>query len=361
MPNTPSLSPLHSPKISLKSPLPDSQVEVEELTERLEETGLEDEISPPSSVTHSITSSTNFQARPLPVSHTTPSITPRLSKAALLRMGITPPAPPSRTPSNATTSTTSLSTETRNVPLPRSLTAPTVGPRPTRASVLRAGNGEVRPNLGPRQASTTSQRSSTASFENTPGHRRQSLQIQVNSVAPPSIAPRQTKASALRAGELTESTNKGPRMSMSTAERAMRATNDNALGYRRHSLQISVSSIAPPTVAPRQTKASALRAGDLTQNENRGPRQALGTSERGFRDDNTPGYKRRPTGVVIPSTREPTVKPRMTKAATLRTGTPMIREDTEESIEGERDSKPIVVDVPVPKRPTPLTVTSKPP
>jgi len=70
----------------------------------------------------------------------------------------------------------------------------------------------------------------------------------------------------------------------------------------------------------------------VTESTNRGPRQSLSTAERGKRDDDTPGYRRRSLAVVVPSIKEPLVKPRMTKAASLRTGESMpvtIREEVD--------------------------------
>lgn len=113
-----------------------------------------------------------FKARPVPISMSMPSITPRLSKAAALRMGIAVPPRPRPFPSNQGAASTSM-TEKRVVELPKSLAKPSIEVRPTKASAFRidgqdlASQARIRPPTTRRQSLNTSERS--AGFEGLPG------------------------------------------------------------------------------------------------------------------------------------------------------------------------------------------------
>ena len=170
--------------------------------------------------------------------------------------------------------------------LPKSLSTPAIAPRPTRASALRAGDSEAidasRPIVNRRQSAGTSERS--AGFEDTPGHRRRSLQVTVASTQTPNVAPRTNRAAALRAAagpdgmaplledaeDATSGTKRAGayirpatvrRESFGTSGRSDSSAFSNTPGFRRHSLNVSVASVRQPTIAPRPTKASTLRAG----------------------------------------------------------------------------------------------------
>lgn len=109
-------------------------------------------------------------------------------------------------------------------------------------------------------------------------------------------------------------------------------------------------------MAPRQNRAAMLRAGG-TENvdPNSRPasvprRQAEGTSDRGNRYEDVPGYRRRSLQISVASTAAPSIQPRMTKAAALRMGVPFsspsvrsepafegVEEDEQEMLAGPTD------------------------
>lgn len=197
-----------------------------------------------------------FRARPLPASTAEPNSSPRMSKAAMLRLGIpwtapvrssTPHADPSHPPPTP-----------RFIPTPASLNPPTVAPRATRASALRTDGPASAIPPAPRV-----KRSDSEIFENTPGHsfRRHSLITPIASIAEPKQAPRPTRASALRAGQ-EPSPNPG-----SSSRRAAAAaggggeTRDLFEGTPGHprAERIEVKATAPPELEVRPTRASMLR------------------------------------------------------------------------------------------------------
>lgn len=128
----------------------------------------------------------------------------------------------------------------------------------------------------------------------------------------PDIAPRTTKAAALRAGIVYNGT-RGPRVAPTREQQKQNFM--DVPGHKR-STTIAVASTAAPTIAPRMTKAAALRQGikpapKLT-------RQVSSTSSNNSETfDGVPGHKRRETISVL-STRTPTVGPRLNKSAALR-------------------------------------------
>ncbi|KAF8312467.1 hypothetical protein DL93DRAFT_1305179 [Clavulina sp. PMI_390] len=133
--------------------------------------------------------------------------------------------------------------------------------------------------------------------------------------AVPSIAPRMSRAAALRAGLLdpkASPTSSGPRAPLSKED--MARTFANVPGHKRAST-IAVASTAPPTIAPRATRASLLRKGETPVAVR--PRASLGSSL----TSETPGYKRN-LKLNVASTAPPAIQPRATKASALRTGQP---------------------------------------
>ena len=78
---------------------------------------------------------------------------------------------------------------------------------------------------------------------------------------------------------------------------------------------IAVASTAPPVIAPRPTRASTLRTGGQPGVQHTRPRASTTlTSE-------TPGYKRQ-LNIQVASTAPPAIRPRPTRASSLRTGQP---------------------------------------
>lgn len=128
----------------------------------------------------------SFRARPVPASLASPSITPRLSKAAALRMGISlsESQRPASRPSLATQAPAGVN---RPVTPPRSLARPSLTPRQTKASLLRASGEKddglvLRPATVPRQSFSTSERS--AGYEGTPGYGGRRIAVASTSTGP---------------------------------------------------------------------------------------------------------------------------------------------------------------------------------
>ena len=234
------------------------------------------------SSTQSATTSNGFKARPAPPSSSKPAIQPRMAKAAALRLGIAlPPATPRRS--------------TINVPSPAAAAAaPT--PQTSRAT--------------PR------------------------------SLAQPTIMPRLTKAAALRLGQPDPSAATTPRVrqSISTAERVAldRARRQSALGAAATSTTTTTTTRGAKVVEVRMSRAALLRQGldasappSSSVNRTKGiitaGRASLGSSMPGPSTAAASGRPSTGTGLgpvsaELKALREPAIAPRMTKAASLRTG-----------------------------------------
>ncbi|CCO26306.1 hypothetical protein BN14_00326 [Rhizoctonia solani AG-1 IB] len=145
-------------------------------------------------------------------------------------------------------------------------TSPSIVPRTTRASDLRAGNNAPPP---PRQRQSQEERERT--FEGVPGHKRRES-FSVASTAAPVITPRQNRSAILRAQKQSEGDKadltKFPSMSDSQDRRTMspeeleeknRTMFEGVPGHKRRE-SIKVASTAAPTVAPRPNRSSLLRA-----------------------------------------------------------------------------------------------------
>ncbi|KAG8966943.1 hypothetical protein FRC03_011014 [Tulasnella sp. 419] len=140
-------------------------------------------------------------------------------------------------------------------------------------------------------------------------------------IAVPSIAPRLSRAAALRAGLPVQE----KRRSLATKE-SIAKTFENVPGHKR-AATISVASTAAPTIPPRQTRASALRTSTAGQDVKKGPVKKEPTRPRGPNSPeriqqifaNVPGHKRRQT-IAVTSTAPPPIAPRPTRASMLRTG-----------------------------------------
>ena len=128
----------------------------------------------------------------------------------------------------------------------------------------------------------------------------------------PDIAPRTTKAAALRAGIILNDGRKPPKVPP-TKEQQIQAFMD-VPGHKR-STSIAVASTAAPTVAPRMTKASALRLGIKPPPTT--VRRVSTGSNNNQTFDGVPGHKRRET-IAVMSTKPPAVGPRQNRSAALR-------------------------------------------
>ncbi|PLW38857.1 hypothetical protein PCASD_09852 [Puccinia coronata f. sp. avenae] len=221
--------------------------------------------------TSKISDSYTFRARPIPASLTEPTSSPKMSKAAMLRLGLTW-TPPVRTPAPAS----SQSSPANGAPPARgpiapvaSLNPPTVQPRPTKASTLRTNGGPLdssSPVVSNQPARP--RRTESEIFENTPGHgfRRANLQTNIASIAAPKTQPRPTKASALRTGGATPSAaspanTNGNHGSKTLGSAARRSVDFHGVPGHKRNEKIQVGATKRPEIEPRMTKASLLRMG----------------------------------------------------------------------------------------------------
>ncbi|EJC98149.1 uncharacterized protein FOMMEDRAFT_143582 [Fomitiporia mediterranea MF3/22] len=139
-------------------------------------------------------------------------------------------------------------------PLPKTHDAPDIAPRTTRAAALRAGEVLSTSRYDRPRVAPTKEELKQA-FMDVPGHKR-STTIQVASTAPPVIAPRMTKAAALRLG----GGKAAPPLSSSQKLRSSNAnTFEGVPGHKRRET-IQVASVQAPTVSPRLNKSAELRA-----------------------------------------------------------------------------------------------------
>ncbi|KAF8557559.1 hypothetical protein OG21DRAFT_1505287 [Imleria badia] len=224
--------------------------------------------STPRSLTGSTSSSgnTQFRARTIPKTHLTPDIAPRLTKAALLRQGLTADGSP-----RPEVKTRMSLASTGRIPLPRK----------------DKENGVAEKEREKERAKKT--------FAGVPGHKRTET-ITVASTAPPAIAPRLTKAAALRLGLEQPATPPGKkRMSIS--------------GPPSKGVGQGGNVNAKPVNPQNGSETSANEAdGEETETE---------TARKKNTFEGVPGHKRRESFSVA-STKEPMIAPRLNKSAVLR-------------------------------------------
>lgn len=232
------------------------------------EVALEEELLPTVGTTTSRDAPTGrkvFKARPIPASVATPKIQPRLSRAAALRMGVELPAVPVRkVAAAADQGPVGISGMPKaDVAVPRSLAEPSIKPRANRASMARAGPG----GMGASSASRTSSASPVRArkevdFGNTPGHKRQSIggASAIASLAKPTIAPRQNRASLARTGGPAPASQRavGPRPSSSSTSAGSSSSPGKPSAPRQ---SFNLASLKPPTIAPRSNRAAVARGG----------------------------------------------------------------------------------------------------
>ncbi|KAG6895610.1 hypothetical protein C0993_009369 [Termitomyces sp. T159_Od127] len=140
-----------------------------------------------------------FRARPVPATTGSPSIVPRTTRAAALRAGervektqVGPRTPPSKE---------QLRRAFENVPGHKragtiavaSTAAPSIVPKMTRAAALRIGLEDGTPPRRRRESGGDAR----DTFEGVPGHKRRES-IAVASVRPPNVSPRSNKSAELR-------------------------------------------------------------------------------------------------------------------------------------------------------------------
>ncbi|GAA5947397.1 hypothetical protein JCM3765_001657 [Sporobolomyces pararoseus] len=271
----------------------------------------------------SAASSTSFKARPAPP----PTIQPRMTKAAALRLGV---AVPPLTP-RASTKRQSISTSERaaldrltrrqSVQLPPSTAVSTkpVEVRMSKAAMLRMGVPLPTTTEGGRR----SRQSTAGSFagsdvSSTSTERRASVSSSLKSLREPAIAPRSTKSSSLRTGSTTERTSstsgRGPLAILEDEEPTkMAPPSSHPAPKRRHSVQ--VQSTMHPAVEVRMSRASMLRNGQTVAPSSSSTSRSR-ISNVNF--DGVPGHKRRES-IAVPSMHQaPLHTPRPNRASLLR-------------------------------------------
>lgn len=205
-----------------------------------------------------------FRARPLPKTHLTPDISPRTTKAALLRQGLAGDGSK-------------------------------VSPLKSRMSVASTGRIPLRREKENTAEKELEKERIKKTFAGVPGHKR-SETLTVASTAPPTIAPRLTKAAALRLGLAQPVLPPGRRASIAgsvTNGKAAVSTNGSPVSSQKSN---------PPKDAEGE--------GDATETE--------GGRERKNIFDGVPGHKRRQSISVASTTEAPSIVPRTNRTAALR-------------------------------------------
>ncbi|OAX38143.1 hypothetical protein K503DRAFT_800681 [Rhizopogon vinicolor AM-OR11-026] len=210
-----------------------------------------------------------FRARPLPKTHLTPDISPRTTKAALLRQGLS---------ADGTTKVASLKSRmslasTGRIPTPR-----------------KEKENEAEKEMEKERIKKT--------FAGVPGHKRSGT-VTVASTAPPVIAPRLTKAAALRLGLAQPAVPPGRKRASTTG-----ATTNNG--------KAAVGTNAPPAVSSQKysSVSDVEREGEDTETEK-------GRAGKNI-FDGVPGHKRRESISVASTTAGPSIVPRINRTAALR-------------------------------------------
>ncbi|KAF9645752.1 hypothetical protein BDM02DRAFT_3189437 [Thelephora ganbajun] len=270
----------------------------------------------PSTVGGTKRSRPSFRARPLPSTHVKPHIVPRTTKAASLRAGVPIEQKPSgpRRP----LSKEALAKTFANVPghkraeaiVVASTAPPVITPRMTRAASLRLGQQPspkpVRSTISDTAART--KLTTQGTFDGVPGHKRRET-ISVASTKMPTVVPRTNRSAALRAMKdntqpptsfrhqsLPVPTRTSSNIGLNGRTRpasvagtrstsVLRVTNTNSNRIKTNGVNSSAikptktsrsvspakpdkpkprpSSIAAPTIAPRTNKSAALRAAKM--------------------------------------------------------------------------------------------------
>ncbi|KIK82202.1 hypothetical protein PAXRUDRAFT_154314 [Paxillus rubicundulus Ve08.2h10] len=215
-----------------------------------------------------------FRARPLPKTHLAPDIAPRLTKAALLRQGLSADGTPRRDPLKSRMSMAS----TGRIPPPR----------------------KDKENGAAEKEWERERERARKTFSGVPGHKR-SETITVASTAPPVIAPRLTKAAALRLGLEQPAAPPGKkRMSISGPPPKAAGTFGSTNGSHK--------SVNPMTPQKSSANSPSEADGEETETEGRGHKNPF---------EGVPGHKRRES-ISVSSTKPPTIVPRTNKSAALR-------------------------------------------
>ncbi|KAI0345833.1 hypothetical protein BDW22DRAFT_1324404 [Trametopsis cervina] len=251
-----------------------------------------------------------FRARPLPVTHVNPDIVPRMSRAASLRAGIVDVAPkrfPATAESHAKTFA-GVPGHKRAEPIPVASTAPpVVAPRMTRAAALRLG--QPVPSKVDRRASLALTPSADT-FNGVPGHKRRET-ISVQSTKPPTVAPRSNRSAELRVTKETAPPSSFSFRSPPTISRSSSRTSLDLPGTQR-------------PVIPRPASATSVRGsnGRLTSRPPSSAAKPLSASSAvnkpavASNGVESPAAKAKPRASIAQA--PPTIAPRTNKSALLR-------------------------------------------
>jgi len=268
-----------------------------------------------SSTTNGTPGRTSFKAREIPLSHDIPTIVPRTSRAAALRAGlILPKAERERGPRTPPSKEAhkkmfmDVPGHKRSEVIAVASTAPpTVAPRMTRAASLRISGAPPPRPIRPKPIITLAQAKAKAeeekraaaelkeaqarTFEGVPGHKRRES-FSVSSTKAPVVSPRQNRSALLRVSKDTPPPSSyqfklpvgTPRPSLSRSN-SFSSSNSNSrpasaqgdfVSPRRSLSRTSdidgalatpprsrPSSLQAPTMAPRQNRSAMLRAAKM--------------------------------------------------------------------------------------------------
>ncbi|KAF8500911.1 hypothetical protein F5888DRAFT_1793300 [Russula emetica] len=264
--------------------------------------------SPPgsSSLTNSNGTSqrTRFKAREIPPSHISPTIVPRTTRAADLRTGVTPPkiernhsprTPPSKEALKRMFANVPGHKRTDSIPVASTL-APSMPPRMTRAASLRIEGATPPKPFRPKPIITLAQAKAKAAeeerakaalkeaqartFDGVPGHKRRES-FSVSSTKSPTVTPKQNRSALLRASKDATPPSSyqfrspiGPSLSRSTSSlngsfsRPASVQGDVNSPRRSLSRMSDVggnrpASLQAPTMQPRQNRSAMLRVAKM--------------------------------------------------------------------------------------------------
>ncbi|GAA5831495.1 hypothetical protein JCM5353_007644 [Sporobolomyces roseus] len=269
-------------------------------------------------------STTTPRVIPQPKSLAAPSVTPRMTKSSALRTGQALPTAqtprPAKRQSISTSERAALDRLTRRqsvqLPIPAVPPIP-VEVRMSKAAMLRMGIPipEAAPRSHSRQSSTSSYASTSEKDPSKQNERRTSVSASLKSLREPAVVPRSTKSSSLRTGTANNSPTKARRGSIAilddVEEGEKRSTFEGIPGHKRRE-SIQVESTQRPAVEVRMSRASLLRSGQAVA----APAARTGVSTANF--DGVPGHKRRES-IAVPSMHQPpTHTPRPNRASLLR-------------------------------------------
>ncbi|KAF9267385.1 hypothetical protein L218DRAFT_894620 [Marasmius fiardii PR-910] len=268
-----------------------------------------------------------FRARALPSTHNKPDIVPRTTRSAALRAGVAPAKVAPRAPP----AKEKLAKTFENVPGHKragtisvaSTAAPTIAPRMTKAAALRLGIQPPPKTL--RKTSASSENGQAHGFDGVPGHKRRET-ISVASVSAPTIAPRSNKSASLRQQKDSAppssfmfkgpTTLKLPGLSRSNSQTSL---NSNVRPPSRTQSQTSIQQTSRPSTISRGAStsrpASAMKINGSSNASGIRPSTALNGSKTPppATTEEKPKLRPRPSSIAAPS-----IQPRTNKSAALR-------------------------------------------